>query len=141
MPQHPEIAEALLRFRRANAPATRGISWHVRALMTEIDESLFDHRLTVHALKTRCRIRDNNIAYHFKDETGVSIKEYIERLRIAAAGELLRSGSFNAWEVAHAVGYSHLQTFYRAFRRRFGCTPGDFRMRAGEPRDTASTAW
>jgi AraC-like DNA-binding protein len=140
MPKQPEIAAALLRFRLANAPATLGNSWHVRALMTEIDQSLFDQRLTVHTLKTRCQIRDNNIAYRFKDETGLSIKEYIERLRIAAAGELLRSGSFNAWEVANAVGYSHLQTFYRAFRRRFGCTPGDFRVRVADSHDTTREA-
>ncbi|HEY0154272.1 MAG TPA: helix-turn-helix transcriptional regulator [Longimicrobium sp.] len=141
MPQNPDIAAALQRFRLANAPATNGVSWHVRALMAEINESLFDQRLTVNTLKARCRIRDNNIAYHFKDETGVSIKEYIERLRIAAAGELLRSGNFNAWEVAHAVGYSHLQTFYRAFRRRFGCTPGDFRVRVKAPHEAVREAW
>lgn len=129
MTRYPEIESELLRFRMAHAPSTHGTSCHVRDLLRAIHDALFDPRLTVRALKVRCRIRDNNVAYRFKYEMGVSIKEYIEDLRIAAAGHLLRSGEHNAWEVATAVGYSHLQTFYRAFRRRFGCTPGDYRGR------------
>lgn len=137
MTRHPEIESELQRFRLANAPATQDISWHVRDLLHGIHDALFDPRLTVRAVKTRCRIRDNNIAYHFKYETGVTIKEYIEQLRLAAAGELLSRGRFSAGEVARAVGYSHLQTFYRAFRRHFGCTPGDFRGRAAATGEAA----
>lgn len=129
MIRNPEIESELQRFHLAHAPSTHGTSCHVRDLLHAIHETLFDPRLNVRLLKSRCRIRDNNVAYHFRDETGVSIKEYIEDLRIEAAGGLLRGGTCNNWEVAHAVGYTHLQTFYRAFRRQFGCTPGDFRDR------------
>ena len=127
MTRHRELESQLQRFRSARTPATQGTSCNVRDLLRGIHEALFDPRLTVRQLKVRCRVRDNNVAYHFKWETGVSIKEYIEDLRTEAAGELLRTGEYNNWEVAQAVGYTHLQTFYRAFRRRFGCTPGDFR--------------
>lgn len=127
MSRQREIESELERVRLERVPPTWGTSCHVRDLLHGIHASPFDPALNVRSLKMRCRIRDNNVAYHFKYETGLSIKEYIEGLRIAAAGELLRGGGFNNWEVARAVGYTHLQTFYRAFRRHLGCTPGDFR--------------
>lgn len=119
----------LRRFQECHTPPLDGKSWHVRRLLLCIHERLFDHRLNVNNLRRHCCVRDHNISCRFKHEMGVSIKRYIEDLRLDAADFLLQHGAFSAAEVAHAVGYSHLQTFYRAFTRRFGCTPGLVRKR------------
>ena len=49
---------------------------------------------------------------------------YIERLRLDIALVLLRTRSYTVAEVADAVGFAYVQTFYRAFHKQFGCTPG-----------------
>jgi len=52
---------------------------------------------------------------------------YIEDLRLGIAWELLREGTFSVADVADAVGYAYLQTFYRAFKKRFNLLPASVR--------------
>jgi AraC-like DNA-binding protein len=124
-----EIDGELRRFQQPRTPALDGRSWHIRRLLQCIHERTFDPKLNVNNLKRNCSVRDHNISSRFKHETGVSIKRYIEDLRLDAAEHLLQHGAFSAAEVAQCVGYEHLQTFYRAFTRRFDCTPGVARRR------------
>lgn len=123
-----ELQQFLLRL----APPPGELSWQVRRILAVIHATPFDDDLNVQTLKDRCRIRDNNVSCRFKHEVGVSMREYLEALRLDAAQVLLESGAFNASEVGPAVGYANLQTFYRAFDRRFRCTPGLLR-RCGIP--------
>lgn len=103
--------------------SNRDLSLPVRELIAAINQNAFDHGLSVGALKTRCRIRDNNISSRFKHETGVSIKDYILTLRLSAAREMIRSDNRSAAEAGYAVGFRYSQTFYRAYRRRYGTAP------------------
>jgi AraC-like DNA-binding protein len=88
---------------------------------------MFDPTLTVARLRTRCNLRDNNVSCAFKREVGVSIRDYVETLRLSAALRLLENPALSAAEVSWHVGYEHLPTFYRAFARRYRCTPGNAR--------------
>lgn len=105
-----------------------GVSYRVGQLLRRIHADLFDANLSVKTLKGRCRIADNNVSCHFKYEMGMSIRDYVESMRLDAAQHLLQTSSYTAFEVGQALGYCNAQTFYRAFARRFHCTPG--RMRA-----------
>jgi AraC-like DNA-binding protein len=140
MLRHREIEAELQRFLQLRPLPAKRVPWHVRKLLNCIHEHLFDPTLNVRSLKTRCNMRDNNVSCHFKHALGISIKSYIEGLRLEAARVLLNRGSYSAAEVAQSVGYTHLQTFYRAFARHYGRTPGDVR---GDACDTpvAFTAW
>jgi AraC-like DNA-binding protein len=108
---------------------SRQFSMEVLRLLRCIHENLFDPELSVKSLKVRCRLRDNNISSRFKWETGSYLNDYIETRRLEAAIALLGRDELSVAEAAHNVGYRHLQTFYRTFRRRYGCTPGVFRAR------------
>jgi AraC-like DNA-binding protein len=88
-----------------------------------IQDHLFDPHLNVNTLKLKCHLRNNNVSTIFRSVIGLSIREYIENLRLEAADQLLRSGGFEIYLIAMSVGYEHQETFFRAFQRRFGCTP------------------
>lgn len=62
----------------------------------------------------------------FSKETGMTIPQYVRRLRLERAADLLRAGRFNVTEVALEVGYSSLSHFSQAFHQHFGCCPGLF---------------
>jgi len=60
----------------------------------------------------------------FSQETGQSIFQYLRRLRMERAAELLREGRLNVTQVSLEVGYSSLSHFSMAFHETYGCCPG-----------------
>jgi AraC-like DNA-binding protein len=59
----------------------------------------------------------------FSRETGMTIPQYLRKLRMEHAGELLKSGKYNVTEAALEVGYSSLSHFSQAFCQTMGCCP------------------
>lgn len=66
----------------------------------------------------------------FTAETGMTISQYLRRVRMERAAELLQSGKYNVTETALAVGYSSLSHFSQAFCQTMGCCPGLYPLKA-----------
>lgn len=64
----------------------------------------------------------------FKREAGVHIRDVIAERRLQRAAQLLSASDRPIKEIAYAVGYQHHSSFVRAFQRRFGRAPRDFRQ-------------
>jgi AraC family transcriptional regulator len=60
----------------------------------------------------------------FSAETGTTIPQYLRKLRMEKAADLLRTGKCNVTEAAFAVGYSSLSHFSQVFCQIMGCCPG-----------------
>jgi YesN/AraC family two-component response regulator len=60
-------------------------------------------------------------------QTGISVKRWIVKRRMAAARSLLLKTNQSVEQIAEAVGYSHMGCFFRQFRRSFGMTPQSWR--------------
>lgn len=60
----------------------------------------------------------------FSRETGLTIAQYLRKLRMEKAAELLRSGKYNVTEAALEVGYNSLSHFSHTFHQTYGCCPG-----------------
>ena len=58
--------------------------------------------------------------------TGQTYAELVYRLRMEKAGRLLHTKELPMNEIARQTGYSTLSSFYRAFTKYFGCTPGQY---------------
>jgi AraC family L-rhamnose operon regulatory protein RhaS len=61
--------------------------------------------------------------------TGQTWGEYLARLRIDYACKLLGETSRSIVAIAFECGYEDLSSFYRAFKRQTGHSPGDWRVR------------
>jgi len=59
----------------------------------------------------------------FSREVGMTIPQYLRKLRMEKAAELLKTGRFNVTEAAMEVGYSSLSHFSQAFCQTIGCCP------------------
>ena len=59
----------------------------------------------------------------FSREVGLTIPQYLRKLRMERAAELLRSGRYNVTETATEVGYASLSHFSKAFCETIGCCP------------------
>jgi AraC family transcriptional regulator len=60
----------------------------------------------------------------FSAKTGTTIPQYLRRLRMERAAELLKTGKYNVTEAALEVGYSSLSHFSQAFCQTMGRCPG-----------------
>lgn len=63
----------------------------------------------------------------FTKATGGDVRTYIENGRLLLASLLLAVPDIEMYLIADAVGYDHYATFSRAFLRRFGCSPSEYR--------------
>ena len=69
----------------------------------------------------------------FKSEMGVNFKEYLTRIRLDKARELLRKTDNRIYEVAASVGYPDQKYFCEIFKRRTGMTPREYRQDVRPP--------
>lgn len=64
------------------------------------------------------------------EETGFSFAEHVLELRLQKTRQILSDRAYDRMlvsEIAYSCGFSSLSYFNRAFRHRFGCTPGSAR--------------
>ncbi|AEI44791.1 helix-turn-helix domain-containing protein [Paenibacillus mucilaginosus] len=118
-----EIAEKLfLRKNGKNRRLIEQIEQYVRESLSE--------DLTLKEVANHFSYSPNHLGYLFKEHTGESFNEYLVKLRMERAKELLRDPRFKIYEIAELVGYKSLAYFSRQFRERFGLTPGDYRKQS-----------
>lgn len=65
----------------------------------------------------------------FKKTTGLHFTDYLARVRIEKAKNLLVNPNLRVSEVAYEVGFQSLTHFNRVFRKMSGQTPSDYRER------------
>ncbi|WP_235528861.1 MULTISPECIES: GlxA family transcriptional regulator [unclassified Phenylobacterium] len=65
----------------------------------------------------------------FQRATGYTTTEYVQRLRVGKARELLQFASLPADAIAWEVGYSDPGAFRKVFTKLVGLTPGEYRRR------------
>lgn len=64
-----------------------------------------------------------------KYKFGCCFKEYITKLRMEKAGDLLLQQQCQVSEIAAKIGYSSQRGFYTAFKNFYGCLPKEFRKK------------
>ena len=70
----------------------------------------------------------------FKKYTGSSFSDYVKKVRMNKAAELLRDIRYNVYEISKLVGYSNQFNFTRAFKSYYNKTPLEYR-RCSSPSD------
>lgn len=87
----------------------------------------YDEHITVKELASIEHYNENYYREWFKDRLGLRPKEYIQKLRIEKAKELLVSTKYSISEIAIQVGYDHSSSFCRAFKHLETIGPKDYR--------------
>lgn len=89
--------------------------------------------LSVPALARRVHMSPRTLARAFAREVGMTPGAYVEALRVEQARSRLESGPASLASVARACGFGTTETMRRAFHRRLGVAPADYRTRFRHP--------
>jgi len=105
-------------------------------LMGKVKKYL-QHNYMIHdiSLDSVSAILDLNASYFsslFKRTFQVNFLDYLTDLRMDAAKELLKDPLRSTAEVANMVGYDSANYFTRAFKKKVGMTPTDYRRGAAQ---------
>ena len=61
------------------------------------------------------------------EAVGQSLSEYLKERQVARAVALLRDTRLTTTQIAYRCGFGTRRALYRAFARRMGMTPGEYR--------------
>jgi two-component system response regulator YesN len=74
-------------------------------------------------------LNESYLSTLFKNEMGETFSEYVLKLRMKRASELLLSSAIPIQEISPLVGYPNYGYFSQVFRRFYGKSPSNFRKR------------
>ena len=90
-------------------------------------EAHYDESLSVPQLAARMFLSPGRFSEIFKKEMGTPPGDYLRRLRLNKAQELLRAEKLSITQIAFQCGFNDAAQFSRAFHATFDITPSDYR--------------
>ena len=63
----------------------------------------------------------------FKEQCGIGFAEYLTKIRMEKACELLNDIKYKSYDIAYYIGYDNPKNFSRAFKAYYGKTPTEYR--------------
>jgi transcriptional regulator GlxA family with amidase domain len=112
----------------AQLSAQRAERRPLRDLQSWIADNL-DADLRVETLADRAAMSPRNFARFFRREVGLTPAAYVEELRVERARQLLEEGEDALDLVSARCGFGTPETMRRAFARRVGASPAQYRAR------------
>lgn len=109
------------------------------ALKKQIPQKTVAERLRTHILEnfagdipldelTRVSLLSKNQTINvFKDTYGVTPHKYLVDFRLQKASELVLATNMSISEICFAVGFSEYSGFYKAFLKKYGASPQEYR--------------
>lgn len=87
----------------------------------------FHQDILLQDIAERLEITPNYLSTLFKKEMKLAFSEYLNRVRLEHAKELLLTTNLKSYEIAERIGFSDDSYFSRAFKKYVGVRPNGFR--------------
>ncbi|WP_299013421.1 GlxA family transcriptional regulator [uncultured Photobacterium sp.] len=83
--------------------------------------------ITAQSIADHCGLPLRSFNRKFKDQVGESPHQYLQKVRMEAAQQLLRDFGMSVQDVAEQVGYKDAYHFSTRFQQQFSMTPSQYR--------------
>jgi YesN/AraC family two-component response regulator len=92
-----------------------------------VNQNHMKYSLNISNVAEYIKMNPTYLSRRFKEQTGENLLDYINRIRIANAKNLLINPKLSVNRIAQLVGYVNGNAFIRSFKRYEGITPGNYR--------------
>ena len=100
---------------------------NIADILEYIQEHYLDDNFSVKYMASCFETSVSNISHFFKKNTGVTISQYVEQIKLEKAKELLENSDRKVAEIARMLRYNNSTVFIEMFKRYEGVTPGGYR--------------
>lgn len=100
----------------------------IQEICAYIDANLSED-LSIDRLSERFHLSASSLRKVFRNEVGMTPKEYVDGRRAMAAKQMLRDRELQIQEIANQLGFQYSQSFIAFFRSVEGITPGEYRAK------------
>lgn len=97
------------------------------AFAMKFAEEHFTEKIGISDAAAMRGISPQYLSARFREESGMTFTEYVQRLRIGTACRLLSETDKKITEIAELSGYGDIKFFNAVFKRTAGVAPGEFR--------------
>ncbi len=96
-----------------------------------IIQQRYHENLTLQTVSEQVHVTPVWLSKLFKKETDMNFLEFITDVRMQKAAELLADLNHKVYQISYLVGYQDPVHFSKLFKRKFGCTPQEYRNSRG----------
>lgn len=104
--------------------------WLVNRAKCIIRDNISNSEFSLNDVASALYVSSNYLRQLFKQQAGESFVEYLTRIRMEKAVELLRNTNMKIQNIAETTGYSNQRYFSVCFKKHFGKTPTALREKA-----------
>ena len=122
------IFSTVLAFRNSQAN-------HERLLILQqakafLDENFTDPDMKMSRVAQEFNISPSHFSTIFRQDLGITYRDYLSKLRINYAKQLLRTTNLKCSEIAYRSGFNDSHYFSVVFKKKTGLTPRQFRAQS-----------
>lgn len=122
--------EAVLQKAITRLPAPSGSTLRPTDIAAQVRKYIDGHcqlNLSVDALAEHFHFSREYLNRVFRAEYDCAIYEYVQRVRMENACQMLQNPHWQMQDIAEKLGYSNANYFSKAFKKYFGCSPREYR--------------
>jgi two-component system, response regulator YesN len=100
----------------------------IEAIVQYVDEN-YCYELTLSGIAAMFHLNETYLSGLFKQHAGLTFSDYVTKLRMEKAEQLLQDGVLKLTDIAMLVGYSSASYFSTSFKKYYGMSPKEYRER------------
>ncbi|MNH90083.1 HTH-type transcriptional regulator YesS [compost metagenome] len=101
----------------------------VAAVKDIVQLNYSDPNLSLQAIADMMKMSSGYLGRYFRSSESESVAEYLNQIRLNKAVAMLEQSEESIIEIMRLVGYSNESNFFKLFKKKFGATPKEYRLK------------
>ncbi|SFT24047.1 AraC-type DNA-binding protein [Paenibacillus sp. BC26] len=101
----------------------------VETIKEIVKQNYGDINLSLQSIAGMMKLSADYVGRLFRKNELISVADYISEVRLGVARELLEHKNHSVYEIMDQAGFANQSYFFKLFKKKIGCTPGEYRLK------------